>query len=93
VSFSFRLKELMKREGRDKHSLARATNIHVATIYNYMNDVNEPNVSKLKIICGALNTTPNELMGFKGHIYCPTCGTEEMLCGYNGVGCTKKMEA
>ena len=29
---------------------------------------------------------------YNKHIYCPHCGTTEMLCGFNGVGCTHESE-
>jgi lipopolysaccharide biosynthesis regulator YciM len=29
-------------------------------------------------------------LDFSDRYYCPHCGTTEMLCGYNGVGCSSR---
>ena len=58
------IKELMKRKNLSMGDLSRITEIPKTTISRYLNDAGTIPADRLPLISSALNTTPEELMGW-----------------------------
>jgi len=100
--FSNRLsQELQGYEYGKRSEVAKAIKSAPSTVTSW-ETFTPKNFIKLRDLCKALDLDANYLLGLSderkslyevnnlGSISCPYCGTTELLCGHNGVGCTSE---
>ena len=60
-----RLKELRIKAGISQRKLAEITHINHATISEFESGKKTPSVQQVKLLCEALEVSPNRMMGYK----------------------------
>lgn len=63
--FAERLRELRTEKGLSMKQLAKALNVTDAAISNWENDINEPKITYLKVICLYFGVSADYLLGFE----------------------------
>ena len=63
--FAENLRALRARRRMSQESLGRAIGVPGNTIFNYENSINTPGADKLCLLAEVLDTTPNDLIGWK----------------------------
>lgn len=65
MDFGKKLENELKTQKITPYELAKKTKIKKQSIYNYINGIQEPSISKLYKICIALDVSADYLLGLK----------------------------
>ena len=63
LKFCERLKEIMDERNISSHTLAKNIEVHVSTIYRWLNAEMYPTIDKLNMICDFFGVTSDYLLG------------------------------